>query len=60
LYFKLTSGEEWVKGTSLEMAFEALGRFVQSGMKYRIVGGNTGTGKRISHNAPKAFSFNSK
>ncbi|CAL8082189.1 unnamed protein product [Orchesella dallaii] len=44
VYIKLKSGEEWLKPTSLESLYEALGRFSSSGMKYRLVAGNTGTG----------------
>lgn len=44
LYVKVKSGEEWVKASSLENVYAAISRFTEAGTKYRIVGGNTGTG----------------
>ncbi|ODM92327.1 Abscisic-aldehyde oxidase [Orchesella cincta] len=44
VYIKLKNGEEWLKPTTLESLYDALGRFSSSGMKYRLVAGNTGTG----------------
>ncbi|XP_021954654.1 xanthine dehydrogenase [Folsomia candida] len=40
----IPTGEEWVKVTTIEKAFEALENFKQAGKIARIVAGNTGSG----------------
>lgn len=47
LYIRLQTGEEWLKPTTLGALFEGLGRITSSGMQYRLVAGNTGTGKSV-------------
>lgn len=45
VYIKIEStGEEWIKPTTLDALFEVVGRLAGSSMKYRLVAGNTGTG----------------
>jgi len=44
LHLRLKSGEEWVRPTSCATLFDVLARLTSSGLKYRLMGGNTGTG----------------
>jgi len=37
----------WVKASTLPDAFQAMERFKAAGLEYRIVAGNTGTGKLV-------------
>jgi xanthine dehydrogenase/oxidase len=44
ILIEVKSGEIWAKAKTLSNVYAALSRFSQGRMKYRIVGGNTGTG----------------
>lgn len=46
---EFNDGKLWVTAVTLSEAFEAIARFQQEGLSFRIVGGNTGTGIFLSN-----------
>lgn len=45
LLLRSKSGEQWIKVTTLPTLYEILQKFSYAQMRYRLVAGNTGTGK---------------
>jgi excinuclease UvrABC helicase subunit UvrB len=45
IILQLANGSEWVTATDLPTVFETVRRFTAANKKWRVVAGNTGTGK---------------
>ena len=44
LHIELKNGEQWVKAINVSTLFLAVQRFQNSGLKFKLVAGNTGSG----------------
>ena len=47
LHIELKNGEQWVRAVNVSTLFLAVQRFQNSGLKFKLVAGNTGSGIQV-------------